>query len=139
MSRRKKFLLGILIFVLAAYVVYAVLGKPPVTIAKMRFVTGPESPIGSLMVKADVKTAELVITTNGTVTLTGGGKLLSQVSYNPQTLQNSLDLGLRIAVPQQFRLITRPLIWLVKTNIAVGGAFFYYVIPLRATVTYTLS
>lgn len=126
---------AVVICLLALYIVTA----HPVLVLPTYTVSPANNPLAAYQQKNNVNALDVVVRTDGKVVVNADGQKLLQVSYDPYSLGNGVDLATRMYLPESSRRILSFLPFVFPQsawNAFLNSLFVYYVLPVEITVKF---
>ena len=129
--------LGSLLIVIVAFLIYKMVGSPPVPLPVFHYTLREKNQVYNYLVEKDA-TVTITAITNGKVVVTEDkGQILADLTFTPKKLYNLTTLGERMVLPRPVRWRDRALLLfypLYKIGFTTTSAFLYYVIPVKVTL-----
>lgn len=121
---------------LIAFLIYKLVGSPPIPLPVFHYTVGKESELYSFLKENDAIT--FTVNTDGQVVITEkSGQALASFSYTPKTLYNLTTLGERMILPKPQNWKEKVLLLLYrfyKIGFTATSGFLYHVIPVKITI-----
>ncbi|OGM14557.1 hypothetical protein A2V80_01345 [Candidatus Woesebacteria bacterium RBG_16_39_8b] len=135
MPKRIIVLLTGVTVILLAFVIYKLAGSPPIPLPPVSYKVSQENELHDYLKGRDVT---ITVATNGQVVVTESGRILTDISYTPETLYNLTTLGERMILPKPQNWKERVILLFYpfyKIGFTATTAFLYHVIPVKITIT----
>lgn len=128
---------ALLVCVFTFSVYKLVLDSPHISVLDAN-VTVSSGEIYDFLNRIEAEEGTLEWTTDGEVTALADGKMLFTISYDLESLGNTIDLANRMAVPESYRWLADGLIFLstpLRLQAKAANSFFYDVVPLKLSLS----
>jgi len=123
--------------IVSAYVIYFILGRPPIPLPAVKYTVSQGSRINDIIKATESDRVTITWVTSGKIEALADGQSMAGISYDMDSLDNSLALVEKFALPRDTQVLIKNINRIFPPSrtipkIAVG--FFYYVIRLKLTV-----
>lgn len=138
--RRIHFVLIGVIVVICGLAIYVLLARPLIVLPTMTIPLSENNVIGAYQRQLGINELNVILRTDGKLTITADGQPLARLSYTLDSLSETSDLAQQMLLPPAARVATRlrlfPIFTGLARNVYLNELYLYYVLPVELNIRF---